>query len=124
MSSDFPTTPSFRLDGRRALVAGAGRGIGAAAALALAEAGADVVLAARSLAELESVAEAVRARGGRAEVLLLDVTQPVAVAREVKARGPFEVLVNSAGMNRPALITEGSDSDLEDMLALNVKAAF
>lgn len=124
MSPDFPTTPSFRLDGRRALVAGAGRGIGAAAALALAEAGADVVLAARSPAALERVAEAVRSRGARAEVLVLDVTDPVAVAREVLARGPFDVLVNSAGMNRPSLITEGADGDLDDMLALNVKAAF
>ncbi len=46
MAPEFPRTPSFRLDGRRALVAGAGRGLGAAAALALAEAGAEVTLAA------------------------------------------------------------------------------
>ena len=55
-----PRTPSFRLEGRRALVAGAGRGIGAAAALALADAGAAVTLVARSLPELQEQAEAIR----------------------------------------------------------------
>lgn len=119
-----PVTPSFRLDGRRALVAGAGRGIGAAAALALADAGAHVTLAARSPDELERVAEQARSRGGRAEALPLDVTDPAAVSRSVAERGPFTILVNSAGTNRPALITETPDQDLDAVLALNVKAAF
>ena len=57
----LPKTPSFRLDGRRALVTGAGRGLGMPMAAALAEAGADVVLAARTLSEVEAVAEAIRA---------------------------------------------------------------
>jgi len=52
-------TPSFRLDGRRALVAGAGRGIGLAAAQALAQAGAEVTLASRTLSELEQAAAAI-----------------------------------------------------------------
>lgn len=119
-----PVTPSFRLDGSRALIAGAGRGIGAAAALALADAGARVTLAARSSDELEGVAEQVRRRGGQAEVLPLDVTDSAAVTRSVAERGPFTILVNSAGTNRPALITETRDEDLDAVLALNVKAAF
>jgi NAD(P)-dependent dehydrogenase (short-subunit alcohol dehydrogenase family) len=124
MSIELPTTPSFRLDGRRALVAGAGRGLGAAAAIALAESGAEVTLVSRSRDELEAVAEVARARGAHANVLAMDVTDPAAVAQQVRAHGPFDVLVNSAGMNRPALITEGSDDDLDAMLSLNVKAAF
>ena len=52
----LPTTPSFRLDGRRAIVTGAGRGIGLALATALADGGADVVLAARSATEIEAAA--------------------------------------------------------------------
>jgi NAD(P)-dependent dehydrogenase (short-subunit alcohol dehydrogenase family) len=120
----YPTTPSFRLDGRQALVAGAGRGIGAACALALADAGAVVTLASRSRAELEAVAQEITRRGGQASVLLLDVTDPTAVAQAIAARGPFDVLVNSAGTNRPALITQTSDHELDAVLDLNVKAAF
>ncbi len=56
--SDLPKTPSFRLDGKRALVTGAGRGIGLACAAALAQAGAHVALAARSMDELEAAAGA------------------------------------------------------------------
>ena len=60
---DLPATPSFRLDGKRALVTGAGRGIGLAAAAALAQAGADVTLAARTKSEIKEAAAAIRAHG-------------------------------------------------------------
>ena len=76
---DLPDTPSFRLDGKRALVTGAGRGIGLAAASALAAAGARVTLAARTRAEIEAAAEAIRARGDQADALVLDVTDLAAV---------------------------------------------
>ena len=117
-------TPSFRLDGKRALVTGASRGIGEAAAHALAQAGAEVTLAARSLPDLQAVAQAIRAQGGRAQVMPLDVTDSHAVQREIAAQGPFQILVNSAGTNRPALLTQTSDEDLDAVLLLNVKAAF
>ena len=117
-------TPSFRLDGKRALVTGASRGIGEAAAHALAQAGAEVVLVARSLPELDAVAQAIRAQGGRAKTLPLDVTDSSAVQRDIAAQGPFQILVNSAGTNRPALLTQTSDEDLDAVLLLNVKAAF
>lgn len=120
----LPHTPSFRLDGRRAIVTGAGRGIGAAAAAALADAGADVTLVARSAAELESVAEALRQRGGKARALPLDVTDSAAVARALSTRPPFDILVNSAGTNRPALLSDTSDRDLDAVLDLNVRATF
>jgi NAD(P)-dependent dehydrogenase (short-subunit alcohol dehydrogenase family) len=71
---DLAKTPSFRLDGRRALVTGGGRGIGLAAASALAHAGAQVTLAARTKTEVEQAASAICARGGAAEALVLDVT--------------------------------------------------
>lgn len=119
-----PTTPSFRLDGRRALVAGASRGIGAAAALALADAGAHVTLAARSADDLASVVAEIRRRGSLAEPMVLDVCDATAVARSVAAHGPFDVLVNSAGTNRPALLVDTSDDDLQAVFQLNVHAAF
>ena len=73
-SIDLAKTPSFRLDGKRALVTGGGRGIGLAAASALAAAGAHVTLAARTKAEIEDAAAAIRARGEKADALVLDVT--------------------------------------------------
>jgi len=119
-----PRTPSFRLDGRRALVTGAGRGIGLAAAHALAQAGALVTLVARSRDELQAAADAMAAYGSKAEVMVLDVTNSLAVRQAVAAVGPFQVLVNSAGTNRPALITETVDADFDAVVDLNLKAAF
>ena len=120
----LPKMPSMRLDGRRALVTGAGRGIGAAAAVALAQAGAHVTLAARTRTDLEALAQAIVEQGGTASVLVLDVTDSAAVSREIAAHGPFSILVNNAGMNRPALLVDTTDSDFDAVLSLNVKAAF
>ncbi len=122
--SALPTGPSFRLDGRRALVTGAGRGIGLACAGALAGAGAEVWLAARSRSEIEGAAAALRDRGLKAHALVLDVTDTPAVARAVAAHGPFQVLVNNAGGNRPKPAEDVTEDDVDALLALNVKAAF
>jgi NAD(P)-dependent dehydrogenase (short-subunit alcohol dehydrogenase family) len=121
---DLPATPSFRLDGKRALVTGAGRGIGLAAAAALAQAGADVTLAARTKSEIEEAAAAIRARGEQAEALVLDVTDVAAARRAVGAAAPFQILVNNAGMNRPAPLSDVTVEDFDAIFALNVRAAF
>src|SRR5215470_1017967 len=121
---DLPATPSFRLDGRRALVTGAGRGIGLAAAAALAQAGAHVTLAARSKGEIEEAAASIRARGLKAEALVLDVTDVGAARRVVAAAAPFQILVNNAGMNRPAPLADVTVEDFDAIFALNVRAAY
>jgi len=121
---DLPKTPSFRLDGKRALITGAGRGIGLAAAAALAEAGAQVTLAARTRGEIDAAASAIRARGQKAEPLALDVTDLDAVRAAVAAAPPFDVLVNNAGTNRPAPFTEVKVEDFDAVFALNVRAAY
>jgi NAD(P)-dependent dehydrogenase (short-subunit alcohol dehydrogenase family) len=116
--------PSFRLDGKRALVTGAGRGIGRAAACALADAGAQVTLLARTSSEIEQLATAIRAHGNSAEALALDVTDIEATRAELARAAPFEILVNNAGTNRPAPFTEVKVEDFDLIFRLNVRAAF
>jgi NAD(P)-dependent dehydrogenase (short-subunit alcohol dehydrogenase family) len=120
----LPRTPSFRLDGRRALVTGAGRGIGLAAAAALAEAGAAVTLAARSAGEIEDAAAAIRASGGSAEALALDVTDVAAMRAALGARPAFDVLVNNAGGARHAPFLDVTEADYDAILDLNLRSAF
>ncbi|WP_408589655.1 SDR family NAD(P)-dependent oxidoreductase [Novosphingobium sp.] len=120
----LPETPSFRLDGRRALVTGAGRGIGLAAAAALAQAGAEVTLAARTASEIEQGAQAIREAGGMATAAVLDVGDLAAVEAFFAARPAFHVLVNNAGTNRPKPLWEVTPDDYDAVLDLNVKAAF
>ena len=124
MSIDLAKTPSFSLDGRRALVTGGGRGIGLAAASALAGAGAHVTLAARTKSEIEDAAAAIRARGHKADALQLDVTDVEATRRAIAAAEPFQILVNNAGMNRPALLPDVTVDDFDAIMNLNVRAAF
>ena len=123
-SIDLTTAPSFRLDGKRALVTGGGRGIGLAAAGALAASGAHVTLAARTKSEIEDAAAAIRARGEKADALVLDVTDVEATRQALAAQPPYQVLVNNAGMNRPAYLPDVKIEDFDAIFALNVRAAF
>lgn len=120
----LPRTPSFRLDGRRALVAGASSGIGAACAVALAEQGAEVTLCARRAPELQALAEEMRVEGMRADILPLDITDIAAVEAALGSRPAFDVLVNSAGLAKhsPAVETKPEDFDL--VSGLNFRAAY
>lgn len=120
----LPVTPSFRLDGRRAVVTGAGRGIGLAAAAALADAGAEVTLVARSTDEIEEAAAEIVAAGGRAVAATLNVSNLNAVQAFFAQRPAFHVLVNNAGTNRPKPMTEVDEDDFDAVLDLNVKSAF
>jgi len=122
--SSLPKTPSFRLDGKRALVTGASRGIGLACAAALAEVGAHVTLAARSLQELETAAGAIRATGALAEALQLDVLNLAGVKAAIEQGDPFDILVNNAGCNRPKPFVEATEEDFDAVIDLNLKAAF
>lgn len=118
----LPKAPCFRLDGARALVTGAGRGLGFAAAAALAQAGASVTLCARSRGELEAAAEAIRAAGGLAEALPLDVNDLSAVRTVFGSRPAFDVVLNNAGTNRPKPFSAVTEDDYEAVLDLNLKA--
>lgn len=122
--SRLPATPSFSLEGRRALVTGAGRGLGLAIAAALAAAGAEVVLAARSRSEVEAVAADIRNTGGRATGLALDVTDIEATAAAVASADPFDILVNNAGTNRPGPFVETRAEDYDAVFGVNVRAGY
>lgn len=102
----------FRIDDKVAIVTGAGRGLGAAIAVAFAQAGADVVISARSAAELEKVAAEVAHSGRRAHVVPADLSDPDAAAAlagaAVDAFGRLDIVVNNVGgaMPRPLLDTK------------------
>lgn len=121
MTTALPRTPFLRLDGKRALVTGAGRGLGVACAAALGQAGAHVIAAARTAAEIEDVASAIRAEGGSAEARVIDVHDP---GDAIAACGPVDILVNNAGTNRPAGFLDVTTEDYDAIMDLNLRAAF
>ena len=116
------------LTGRGAVVTGGGRGIGAAVAGALAEAGARVVVAARSTAEIEAVAAGLVARGFDAQALACDVTDPAAVERlaaEAGRRlGRVDLLVNNAGISASAPVKSQTLEEWRRLFAVNVEGLF
>lgn len=122
--TELPRTPSFRLDGRRALVAGASSGIGLGCAMAVAEAGAHVVMAARGREKLDAAVAAVAEAGFSAEAMTLDVSDIGAMRAAVAAAGPFDVLVNSAGLARHAPALETEEADFDAVAEANLKGAY
>ena len=118
----LPRTPSFRLDGRRALVTGGTRGIGLGAAVALAEAGAAVTIVARTAADVDAVVKEMVAAGLEAEGVALDITNVEAVQAFVAAKAPFQVLVNSAGGARHSDFTDITETDYHAVINLNLTA--
>jgi NAD(P)-dependent dehydrogenase (short-subunit alcohol dehydrogenase family) len=107
-----------------ALVTGAGRGLGAEISAALANAGAEVVLMSRTRAELEEVAKRIEAAGGRAQVLVCDVTDGPRVRAAIERLERLDVLVNNAGVNFPKPFVEVSEELLAQQLQLNVRATY
>ncbi len=116
----------FGIGGRVAVVTGAGLGIGRGIALGLAEAGADVVLAARTESDLDEVAERVRAIGRRALVVPTDVTDRAQceqlVDRAAEEFGRLDILVNNAGGAMPRAAMDTSEGFMARTFAFNVTA--
>lgn len=115
--------PSFKLDGKRALVTGGSRGIGLAAAFALAQAGAEVTIAARDRAGLDQAVRLLADRGVAVNSLALDVTDAGAVRSAIVGLGVIHVLVNNAGGNRPGPLKDMSPEDIDAVLKLNVTSS-
>ncbi|MGO9029525.1 MAG: SDR family oxidoreductase [Acidimicrobiales bacterium] len=117
----------FRTTDNVAIVTGAGRGIGAASAIALAEAGADVVVSARTEEQLEAVATAIEAAGRRAVVVPADLSDLEAVAglvdRAREAFGRLDVVVNNVGGALPRPFLDTSPGRMEQAFHFNVATA-
>ena len=107
-AQSLPSTPSFRLEGKKALVTGASSGIGLGCAVALAEAGAHLVIAARGAERLQTVETTMIEAGFNVYSAILDVSDTEAVRTLFAAHGPFDIVVNSAGIahNGPSLDVE------------------
>jgi NAD(P)-dependent dehydrogenase (short-subunit alcohol dehydrogenase family) len=120
----LPVTPSFRLDGRRALVTGASSGIGFGAAAALAAAGAETWLVARRMATLEEAQTAISATGAAAFCEALDIADLQRTAAFIHEHGPFDILVNSAGLARHAPALDTTPEDFDTAMNLNLRAAY
>ena len=127
LDADF-RMPSFRLDGRVALVTGGSRGLGLAMALALAEQGADVAIVARGAEDVELAAEAVRARGRRALPIATDIgargAPDLLVERTRNELGRLDILVNGAGINVRKPIASFTREDFDGLMRINLEAAF
>lgn len=117
----------FKLNDGVAVVTGAGRGIGAASAIALAEAGADVVIAARTEAQLQTVADQVASTGRRAAVVVGDLSDLSVIAsladRAQELFGRLDVVVNNLGGAMPRPLLDTSPRALEEAFHFNVATA-
>ena len=118
----------FRLDGKVAVITGAGKGIGAGIARAFAEAGADIVLAARTPSDLQQVAEDIIAMGRRALVVPTDVLDFAQLQQLVDASmadfGRIDIVVNNAGGFPPKPVARTTAKDFEGAFRFNVSTAF
>ncbi len=120
----LPKTPSFRLDGKRALVTGASSGIGQACAVALAEAGAHVICVARGAERLAATVEEMQANGWSAEVLQLNMADLDALTEGLRGQDAFDVVVNSAGLARHGPALETTPADYDAVMGVNLRAAY
>src|SRR5688500_2778729 len=117
----------FRVDDQVAIVTGAGRGIGAASAVALAEAGADVVISARTEEQLKEVASQIEAAGRRVAVVPADLNDTanlgLLVDAAVNELGRVDIVVNNVGGTMPTGFMDTSDKMLEGAFHFNVTTA-
>ena len=121
---ELPKTPTMSLAGKRAVVTGASSGIGMAAAVALGEAGADVMLVARRAAPLQELASAMQQAGMTATAWPLDITDIPLMQDQMATAGPFDILVNSAGMARHGPAVETTQDDFDAVTGANLKSAY
>jgi NAD(P)-dependent dehydrogenase (short-subunit alcohol dehydrogenase family) len=120
----LPTTPSFSLAGRRALVAGGSSGIGLGCAVALAEAGAHVIIMARRRDQLDEVAAAMTQAGHSAEAMVGDIADIESMAAAIGSLRPLDIFVNSAGLARHTPVVDTEPADFDAVMNVNLRGAY
>lgn len=120
----LPKTPSLRIDGKRALVAGGSSGIGLGAAVALAEAGAHVIIMARRSSQIDDIVRQMRDAELSAEGIVGDISDTTAMAKTIDSLRPLDVFVNSAGMARHTPAIETSCADFDAVMGVNLRGAY
>jgi 3-oxoacyl-[acyl-carrier protein] reductase len=117
-----------QMSAKTAFITGASRGIGRSCALALSKAGVRVILAARDMAKLNEVAAEVRAAGGEAHVVAIDMTSQdsikEAISSSASAFGRIDILVNNAGITRDGLALRMKKDDWDAVITTNLTGAF
>lgn len=112
------------LSGKTALVTGASSGFGAHFAEVLAKAGARVIIGARRIEALESLAEKIRSQGGQAEAIALDVTSPDSIGANAGKLRDVDILVNNAGVTRESPLLDLAEQDWDVVMDTNAKGMF
>ncbi len=120
----YPKTPSFGLNGKRALVTGSSSGIGQGCALALGEAGAHVICAARRTDKLADTVSEISARGGSADAVAFDQTDLKVMSSLFVDHGPFDIVLNSAGLARHGPSLETTPEDYDAVMDVNLRSAY
>jgi len=114
----------FSLAEKVALVTGAGRGIGRGVAEGMAAAGATVICAARTRSQLDDAVSAIEAAGGKARAIEMDMSDLAAMDAALEECGPIDILFNNAGMNIRQPITEVTEENYDQIMAVNLKGLY
>ena len=117
-----------KLAGKVAIVTGASRGIGRAISVALAQETATIVLAARSIQQLQITAEQVTKAGGKARIILVELTEEQSIRNLIQVTGEklgrLDILVNNAGVTHSAELEQTSTDDWQRCISINARAPF
>ncbi len=118
----------FNLEGKVAIVTGGSRGLGKAMALGLADAGADIVIASRTQADLDKVAEEIKAKGRKALAIAMDATNfdsiKAMAAKVMEEFGKIDILINNAGFGTTVPFLKIAEEDWDSLLNINLKGYF
>ena len=120
----LPEVPSFDLSKKKALVVGASSGIGLASACALASHGANVTLASRKVEKLKEISNEMTAKNWLSNYIEMNVSDIERTQKSVREKGPFDILVNSAGLALHSKMVDTTSDDFDEVMNTNLRGAY